>query len=133
MIPFLLKKSLILLLSLWVVVTGTFFIMHALPGDPFLGRAGHPPRNLENPLRSLWPRSAGLDPIYQIFEWAAPWRSWDFDDLPWLERRSSDSAVPACFSHARFLCSLPCRPQRDFSWNHSQPSKGTSGKIQPRW
>src|SRR5579862_2154377 len=37
MIPFLFKKILILLGSLWVVVTGTFFLMHAVPGDPFIG------------------------------------------------------------------------------------------------
>jgi oligopeptide transport system permease protein len=37
MIPFILKKTLILLLSLWCVVTGTFFLMHAIPGDPFIG------------------------------------------------------------------------------------------------
>lgn len=37
MFRFLLKKALILLVSLWVVVTGTFFLMHAIPGDPFIG------------------------------------------------------------------------------------------------
>ncbi len=34
---YLIKKSLILLISLWCVVTGTFFLMHAIPGDPFIG------------------------------------------------------------------------------------------------
>lgn len=37
MILHLLKKALILLISLWCVVTGTFFLMHAIPGDPFIG------------------------------------------------------------------------------------------------
>lgn len=37
MFSFLLKKFLLLLLSLWCVVTGTFFLMHAVPGDPFIG------------------------------------------------------------------------------------------------
>ncbi len=37
MFPYLLKKVLILLISLWIVVTGTFFLMHAIPGDPFIG------------------------------------------------------------------------------------------------
>src|SRR5688572_16703315 len=36
MFNYLLKKALILLLSLWCVVTGTFFLMHAIPGNPFL-------------------------------------------------------------------------------------------------
>ncbi len=34
---YLVKKALILLVSLWCVVTGTFFLMHAVPGDPFIG------------------------------------------------------------------------------------------------
>ncbi len=37
MIQYLVKKGLILLVSLWCVVTGTFFLMHAIPGDPFIG------------------------------------------------------------------------------------------------
>jgi len=37
MISYLVKKFSILLVSLWCVVTGTFFLMHAVPGDPFIG------------------------------------------------------------------------------------------------
>lgn len=37
MVMFWIKKFLILLLSLFCVVTGTFFLMHAIPGDPFIG------------------------------------------------------------------------------------------------
>lgn len=37
MFQYLFKKAFILLLSLWCVVTGTFFLMHAIPGDPFIG------------------------------------------------------------------------------------------------
>ncbi|MBS0626241.1 MAG: ABC transporter permease [Verrucomicrobia bacterium] len=37
MLRYLLKKGLILLVSLWCVITGTFFLMHAIPGDPFIG------------------------------------------------------------------------------------------------
>ncbi len=37
MIRILFKKALILLISLWLVITGTFFLMHAIPGDPFIG------------------------------------------------------------------------------------------------
>ena len=37
MIRYLIKKALILLISLWCVITGTFFLMHAIPGDPFIG------------------------------------------------------------------------------------------------
>ena len=37
MIQFVLRKAMILVVSLWCVVTGTFFLMHAIPGDPFIG------------------------------------------------------------------------------------------------
>lgn len=50
MIAYLLKKALILLVSLWCVVTGTFFLMHAIPGDPFIGDRVIP----EEVLRSLY-------------------------------------------------------------------------------
>jgi oligopeptide transport system permease protein len=50
MVPFLFKKLLILLASLWVVVTGTFFLMHAIPGDPFIGDRVIP----EEIMRSLY-------------------------------------------------------------------------------
>src|SRR3989338_4242531 len=41
-----LKKSLILFLSLFCVVSGTFVLMHALPGDPFIGEQNMPPEIL---------------------------------------------------------------------------------------
>lgn len=47
---FLLKKSLFLLVSLWCVATGTFFLMHAIPGDPFIGEKTLP----EEVVRSLY-------------------------------------------------------------------------------
>ena len=37
MFQYILKKGLILILSLFCVITGTFFLMHAIPGDPFIG------------------------------------------------------------------------------------------------
>jgi len=37
MLYFLLKKALILSASLFCIVTGTFFLMHMIPGDPFIG------------------------------------------------------------------------------------------------
>lgn len=37
MFLFLFRKIFILLISLWCVITGTFFLMHAIPGDPFIG------------------------------------------------------------------------------------------------
>jgi ABC-type dipeptide/oligopeptide/nickel transport system permease component len=50
MFSHLIKKALILLISLWTVVTGTFFLMHAIPGDPFIGDRAIP----EEVLKSLY-------------------------------------------------------------------------------
>jgi oligopeptide transport system permease protein len=47
---FLAKKFLILLFSLWCAITGTFFLMHAIPGDPFIGDKMIP----EEVMRSLF-------------------------------------------------------------------------------
>ena len=57
---YLLKKFFILLFSLWCVITGTFLLMHAVPGDPFIGDRIIP----EEVLRSLY-AYYGLDqPIW---------------------------------------------------------------------
>ncbi len=53
---FLVKKFTILIFSLWCVVTGTFFLMHAVPGDPFIGDRIIP----EEVMRSLYAQY-GLD------------------------------------------------------------------------
>lgn len=57
---YLLKKGSILLLSLFVVATLTFFLMHAIPGDPFTQDKAIP----EEIMQSLY-RHYGLDkPLY---------------------------------------------------------------------
>ncbi len=48
MLAYFLKKILILILSLWCVITGTFFLMHTIPGDPFIGEQNVPPEILES-------------------------------------------------------------------------------------
>jgi oligopeptide transport system permease protein len=55
-----LKKLFTLILSLWCVVTGTFFLMHSIPGDPFIGEQNIPPEILQS-LHAYY----GLDqPLY---------------------------------------------------------------------
>lgn len=48
MFSYFIKKTLILLVSLWCVVTGTFILMHSIPGDPFVGEQNIPPEILKN-------------------------------------------------------------------------------------
>src|SRR5579872_1090206 len=56
MYSYLVRKALILAISLWCVITGTFFLMHMIPGDPFIGDKVIP----EEVLRSLYTHY-GLD------------------------------------------------------------------------
>ncbi len=72
---YLLKKILILVFSLWCVITGTFFLMHAVPGDPFIGDRVIP----EEVMRSLY-AYYGLDqPIWiQYLKYLKEIVSFDF-------------------------------------------------------
>ena len=36
-LKYIIKRLLLALLTIWVVITVTFFVMHAVPGGPFLG------------------------------------------------------------------------------------------------
>ncbi|MDF2669557.1 MAG: peptide transporter permease [Paenibacillus sp.] len=60
MIRFLLRKLLFVLVSLFVLATATFFLMKAIPGDPFMSEKAPPPEILAN-LKAYY----GLDkPIF---------------------------------------------------------------------
>lgn len=50
LVTYFIKKFLSFLLSLWCVATGTFLLMHAVPGDPFIGDRFIP----EEVMRSLY-------------------------------------------------------------------------------
>ena len=60
MISYLIKKASILIISLFIVTTLTFFLMHAIPGDPFVQERAMPEEIL-NAMRKHY----GLDqPLY---------------------------------------------------------------------
>src|SRR5579863_8668716 len=62
-IQYLVKKGIILLLSLFLVTTMTFFLMHSIPGDPFVQDKAIP----EEVLRALH-KHYGLDqPLFSQF------------------------------------------------------------------
>ncbi|NLD50363.1 MAG: ABC transporter permease, partial [Clostridiaceae bacterium] len=42
------KKIVFILMTMWVVATFTFILMHCLPGDPFIKDKAIPPKILEN-------------------------------------------------------------------------------------
>ncbi len=56
MAAYLIRRLLLSLLTLWVIITLTFVLMHAIPGDPFISEARISPQALDN-LRRFY----GLD------------------------------------------------------------------------
>ncbi len=48
MLRYTLKRGLIALITIWVIITITFFLMHSIPGDPFTSEKRIPPEIMEN-------------------------------------------------------------------------------------
>ena len=47
MLFYILKRILLALLTIWIVITVTFFVMHAVPGNPFAGEKSLPQETLK--------------------------------------------------------------------------------------
>lgn len=75
MVKYIAKRLLYILLTLWVIITATFFLMRSAPGGPFTGEKELPPAILEN-LEAFY----GLDqPWYmQYFDYLVSVAQWDF-------------------------------------------------------
>lgn len=48
MLKYTIKRGIIALLTIWVIITITFFLMHAIPGDPFTNEKKIQPQIMEN-------------------------------------------------------------------------------------
>ncbi|SDZ08990.1 oligopeptide transport system permease protein [Proteiniborus ethanoligenes] len=48
MLKYTLKRGIIALLTIWIIITITFFLMHAIPGDPFTNEKKIQPQIMEN-------------------------------------------------------------------------------------
>lgn len=75
MIKFLGRRLVYMLISLWVIVTATFFLMRSIPGGPFSGEKKLPPA-IEASLNSYY----GLDqPLFkQYLDYLVSVMKWDF-------------------------------------------------------
>ncbi|KAA6453308.1 ABC transporter permease [Bacillus swezeyi] len=75
MIKFIGRRLVYMLISLWVIVTATFFLMRAIPGGPFSGEKKLPPA-IEASLNSYY----GLDqPLFkQYLDYLVSVMKWDF-------------------------------------------------------
>lgn len=56
MLKYTLKRTLVAILTLWVIITVTFFLMHSIPGDPFTDQKRIPPEIMEKLMKKY-----GLD------------------------------------------------------------------------
>lgn len=48
MLRYTVKRGVIALITIWVIITITFFLMHSIPGDPFTSEKRIPPEIMEN-------------------------------------------------------------------------------------
>ncbi|MCL4424416.1 MAG: ABC transporter permease [Firmicutes bacterium] len=63
MTRYIVKRAGYMIATLWVIITLTFVLMHALPGDPFLN-----PKKVPEPIRQNMLAKYGLDkPLYQQY------------------------------------------------------------------
>jgi oligopeptide transport system permease protein len=94
MVRYLIKKGLSLFLSLFVVVSLTFFLMHIIPGDPFTDERAIP----EEILRALY-RHYGLDaPWYvQYFKYLKGVVTWDLGPSFKYEGRTVNEIISQGF------------------------------------
>ena len=51
---YLVKRVLMMLLTLWIIVTLTFSLMHAIPGDPFASESDQLPEQILANLRAKY-------------------------------------------------------------------------------
>lgn len=95
MISYLVKKAAILLVSLWVIATSTFFLMHAVPGDPFTQEKAIP----EEIMKALY-RHYGLDqPMYvQYLKYMKGLITWDLGPSFKYQGRTVNQIISEGFS-----------------------------------
>lgn len=64
MAKYILKRFLYMLVTLWVIITATFFLMNTLPGDPIRAKAKKLPPAIQENMRKKW----GLDkPVHERY------------------------------------------------------------------
>jgi len=57
MVKYIIKRILYMLVTLWIIITATFFMMHSIPGDPL----AHMAKNLPEQTRENYYEKYGLD------------------------------------------------------------------------
>ncbi len=105
MLKYVIKRLLISLLTLWVMFTLTFFLMHSIPGNPFLGDRKLTPQMLAN-LEAKY----GLDkPLLVQYElYAKNVIKGDFGDSITLSGQSVNDIIARKFPYSMRLGLFAC-------------------------
>lgn len=83
---YIIKRILLALLTIWVVITITFFVMHAVPGGPFMGEKAVTPA-----VQAAMEAKYGLDkPLFQQYTTYLKDVVTEFDFGPSLKQRGRD-------------------------------------------
>ncbi|MGE5702904.1 MAG: ABC transporter permease [Clostridia bacterium] len=64
---YLMKRLLMMLLTLWIIVTLTFALMHMIPGDPFAAESGKLPKQVLENLRAKYHLNEPLPVQYVMY------------------------------------------------------------------
>ncbi len=67
MAKYILKKVLYLILTMWIIITATFYLMNTLPGDPIQTGTKILPPNVEANLKAKWGLDKPLNERYVIY------------------------------------------------------------------
>lgn len=94
MLKYTIKRFFIAILTLWVIITITFFLMNAIPGDPFTSNKRIPPEILQNMMVKY-----GLDQplIVQYGKYLGNLLKGDFGDSMYYKSRSVNSILAESF------------------------------------
>lgn len=126
MTHFLLRRALTVLLALWLIVTLTFVIMHAIPGGPFASEKALP----DAVKRNLEARYKLHDPLYrQYFDYLANLARLDLGPSYKYEHRTVNDIIKAGFPVSAALGSLAVI----FSLAVGIPAGVISALRQNRW
>ncbi len=94
MLRYTLKRALMAVITIWVIVTITFFLMHIIPGDPFTDQKKIPPEIMEKIEKKY-----GLDQplIVQYGKYLKNLLKWDLGDSMKYKNRSVNTILEEGF------------------------------------
>ena len=129
---YILKRILLALLTIWVVITITFFVMHAVPGGPFMSE-----KAISEAAQAALEAKYGLDKPLGV-QYATYLKDilTKFDFGPSLKQRGRDVIVVIAdgMKTSSWACALPSAPPSSALCSApSQPCAATSSSTRSSW